>query len=74
MKKIATILLTVALVFVLLSGCGDSSSSPSAGDSSLSSSGGEGDVTWTWGNFRGLYGDAEVAFNEDGGRDTVLLK
>lgn len=39
-----------------------------------SQSAGKGEVTWSWGNFRGLYGDAEVTFNEDGGRDTVLLK
>lgn len=45
-----------------------------AGSEEGSSPAGAGEVSWTWGNFRGLYGDAEVTFNEDGGRDTVLLK
>lgn len=70
MRKNTSILLSVVLMLSLLSGCGDPASTRS-GDSA---SAGKGDITWSWGNFRGLYGDAEVTFNEDGGRDTVLLK
>lgn len=57
------------------SGAGESSAAegePAAEEDSQPA--GEGQVTWSWGNFRGLYGDAEVTFNQDGGRDTVLMK
>lgn len=71
MKKRAAILLAAALTASLLTGCGGSGKTGGAGGSTGS---GKGEVTWTWGTLRGLYGDAEVTFNEDGGRDTVLLK
>lgn len=32
------------------------------------------EVSWSWGTLRGLYGDAEVTFNEDGGRETIVMK
>lgn len=57
------------LTMLLVSACGGSASETAAGGS-----GGKGEVTWSWGTFRGLYGDAEVTFNEDGGRETVLMK
>lgn len=93
MKKALAVLLALALMLALLSGCGDGAPAGDGGDSSSgaasggedgaaaqdgaedgSQSAGNGEVTWSWGNFRGLYGDAEVTFNEDGGRDTVLMK
>ena len=75
-KKIYAILLAGSLA-VSLTGCGGSGtdsglstdSAPSANENS-----GEGEVSWTWGTFRGLYGDAEVTFNEDGGRENIVLK
>lgn len=74
MKKVIAMLLTATLTLVSLSGCGNSSSEGKDGSGGGSQSAGKDEVTWSWGNFRGLYGDAEVTFNEDGGRDTVLLK
>lgn len=32
------------------------------------------EITWNWGTLRGLYGDAEITFNEDGGRETIVMK
>ncbi|MDY4669898.1 MAG: hypothetical protein SO415_07890 [Oliverpabstia sp.] len=32
------------------------------------------EITWSWGTLRGLYGDAEITFNEDGGRETIVMK
>ncbi|MGN0987048.1 MAG: hypothetical protein ACI4OO_04325 [Otoolea sp.] len=79
MKRKAAILLTAAVTLSLLSACGGSgtsagSGSGGAGGAAGSSKSGKGEITWTWGTLRGLYGDAEVTFNEDGGRETVLMK
>lgn len=84
MRKKAAIFLTAVLTMSLLSACGGSGASAGSGAAGGSASAdagkggntksGKGEVTWSWGTLRGLYGDAEVTFNEDGGRETVLMK
>lgn len=83
MRKRTAILLAAAVGAAFLSACGGSETSGGSGASGGAVSGktdgktagsGNGEVTWTWGTLRGLYGDAEVTFNEDGGRETVLMK
>lgn len=73
MKKKATIFFMAVLAALTLSACGGSSADSGSGAGG-SAPQGKGEITWSWGTFRGLYGDAEVTFNEDGGRDKILLK
>lgn len=79
MGKKSAIFLTAILTVALLSACGASDGSGTSGSTgsaggSVSAGSGKEEITWTWGTFRGLYGDAEVTFNEDGGRESILLK
>lgn len=52
-KKIITLLATITSLF-LLTGCGGFEITEKV------------EITWSWGTLRGLYGDAEITFNEDG--------
>lgn len=84
--RIGGILLAV-IAACSIAGCGGSDDTPSAfadtnivgsfigGGSGAGIGGGsrKGETTWTWGTQRGLYGYAEVSFNEDGGRDRVVM-
>ncbi len=52
-KKIITLLATITSLF-LLTGCGGFEITEKV------------EITWSWGTLRGLYGDAEITFNENG--------
>lgn len=75
MRRKTVLFAAAILTMSLLSACGgsDKSASANAGKSGNTKTG-KGEVTWSWGTLRGLYGDAEVTMNEDGGRESVVMK
>lgn len=78
MKKKTAVLFAALTAMSLLAGCG-SSESAGTNDAATSDAGSQsekaekGEISWSWGTLRGLYGDAEVTFNEDGGRETIVM-